>query len=111
MTSDASAGPAIIRRYFALASRPDTEAYFGLFADDAVVLDEGKEYVGIAAIRAWRGDVPLVSYEITDVGETAAGTVVTATITGDFPGSPFAGLKFRFEEYDDSQIRRLRIAP
>jgi ketosteroid isomerase-like protein len=111
MTSDASAGPEIIRRYFALASQPDTEAYLGLFADDAVVLDEGREHVGIAAIRAWRGDVPLVSYEITDVEETAAGTVVTATITGDFPGSPFAGLKFRFEEYDDSRIRRLRIAP
>ncbi|WP_192579660.1 hypothetical protein [Micromonospora sp. AMSO31t] len=40
-----------------------------------------------------------------------AGTVVTATITGDFPGSPFAGLRFRFEDFDDTHIRRLRIAP
>ncbi|MGX7670309.1 nuclear transport factor 2 family protein [Plantactinospora sp. DSM 117369] len=110
MTS-ANAAPEIIRRYFAYASQPDTEAYFGLFADDAVVEDEGKTYRGLAEIRRWRGEVPLVSYEITDVEQTPAGTVVTATITGDFPGSPFAGLRFRFEEYDDAAIRRLRIAP
>ncbi|AVT37086.1 nuclear transport factor 2 family protein [Plantactinospora sp. BB1] len=103
--------PEIIRRYFEYASRPDTEAYLGLFAEDAVVEDEGQTYHGVAEIRRWRAAVPLVSYEITDVAPTPAGTVVTATITGDFPGSPFAGLRFRFEEYDDTAIRRLRIAP
>ncbi|MFY1690383.1 nuclear transport factor 2 family protein [Plantactinospora sp. WMMB782] len=107
----AGQAPEIIRRYFAYASQPDTEAYLGLFADDAVVEDEGKEYRGIAEIRRWRGEVPLVSYEITDVEQTPAGTVVTAAISGDFPGSPFAGLRFRFSEYDDEVIRRLRIAP
>ncbi|TDC37585.1 nuclear transport factor 2 family protein [Micromonospora sp. 15K316] len=103
--------PEIIRRYFELAGRPDTDAYFELFADDAVVEDEGRTYEGIAAIRAWRGAVPLVTYEITDVEDTSEGTVVTATISGDFPGSPFAGLRYRFEEYDGGRIRRLRIAP
>ena len=52
-----------------------------------------------------------MSYEITDVEDGPAGTVVTATISGDFPGSPFAGLRFRFEDYDDAHIRKLRIAP
>ncbi|MER6591789.1 nuclear transport factor 2 family protein [Micromonospora purpureochromogenes] len=103
--------PEIIRRYFALAGQPDQDAYFALFADDAVVEDEGREHRGIEAIRAWRRDTPLVSYEITDVEDTSAGTVVTATISGDFPGSPVAGLRFRFAKYDDRQIRRLRIAP
>ncbi|MFI7606283.1 nuclear transport factor 2 family protein [Micromonospora sp. NPDC049366] len=103
--------PDLIRRYFELAGQPDKDDYFALFADDAVVQDEGKTYRGIQEIRAWRADVPLVSYEITDVEETPEGTVVTATITGDFPGSPFAGLRFRFEEYDGGRIRRLRIAP
>ncbi|SCG64139.1 SnoaL-like domain-containing protein [Micromonospora echinaurantiaca] len=103
--------PEIIRRYFELAGQPDREAYFALFADDAVVQDEGREHRGIEAIRAWRRETPLVSYDITDVADTAEGTVVTATITGDFPGSPFAGLRFRFEEYDEAHIRRLRIAP
>ncbi|MFI6265440.1 nuclear transport factor 2 family protein [Micromonospora sp. NPDC051006] len=103
--------PDLIRRYFELAGQPDKDAYFALFADDAVVEDEGKTYRGIEEIRVWRREVPLVSYEITDVRDTPEGTVVTATITGDFPGSPFAGLRFRFEEYDDNHVRRLGIAP
>ncbi|MDG4796869.1 nuclear transport factor 2 family protein [Micromonospora sp. WMMD1082] len=108
---EVASAPEIIRRYFALASQPDTEAYFALFADDAVVEDEDRTHVGIDAIRAWRAEVPLVTYDITDVEQTPDGTVVTATISGDFPGSPFAGLRYRFEDYDDRQIRRLRIAP
>ncbi|RAO15093.1 nuclear transport factor 2 family protein [Micromonospora noduli] len=107
----AQAAPAIIRRYFELAGRPDSEDYFALFAEGAVVEDESNEYRGIEAIRAWRRAVPLVSYEITDVEDTPAGTVVTATIAGDFPGSPFAGLRYRFSDYDDTAIRQLRIAP
>jgi ketosteroid isomerase-like protein len=103
--------PDIIRRYFELAPQPDQDAYFALFADDAVVEDESTEYRGIEAIRRWRREVPLVWYSITDVDHTPAGTVVTVTISGDFPGSPFAGLKYRFDDYDDTQIRRLRIAP
>ncbi|PWR09261.1 hypothetical protein DKT68_13035 [Micromonospora acroterricola] len=105
------ATPAIIRRYFELAAQPDQEDYFALFADDAVVEDESTEYRGIEAIRRWRREVPLVSYEITDVEDTPAGTIVTTTITGDFPGSPFAGLRYRFSDYDDTRIRALRIAP
>lgn len=103
--------PTVIRRYFELAGQPDSEDYFALFAEDAVVEDESAEYRGIEAIRRWRRAVPLVSYEITDVRDTPDGTIVTATITGDFPGSPFAGLRYRFSDYDDSVIRVLRIAP
>ncbi|WP_406059902.1 nuclear transport factor 2 family protein [Micromonospora sp. NBC_00860] len=109
--TDTQAAPAIIRRYFELAGQPDSADYFALFAEDAVVEDESTEHRGIDAIRQWRRSVPLVSYEITDVEDTPAGTVVTATITGDFPGSPFAGLRYRFSDYDDNAIRLLRIAP
>jgi ketosteroid isomerase-like protein len=108
---EVTSAPEIIRRYFALASQSDTEAYLALFADDAVVEDEGRTHVGLDAIRAWRAEVPLVTYDITDVEQTSAGTVATATISGDSPGSPFAGLRFRFEDYDDRHIRRLCIAP
>jgi hypothetical protein len=103
--------PAIVRRYFELAPSPDTEAYFAMFTDDAVVEDEGREHQGIAAIRAWRAEVPLVSYEITDVEVGPARSTATTTITGAFPGSPFAGLKFHFEDIVDGRIRRLRIRP
>jgi hypothetical protein len=36
---------------------------------------------------------------------------VTTTISGDFAGSPFAGLKYRFRHNDSNQIRQLTIAP
>lgn len=52
----------LTRRYVDLAAQPDTDAYFAQFADDAVVKDEGEQRQGIAAIRAWRGKVPLVAY-------------------------------------------------
>jgi hypothetical protein len=103
--------PRIIRRYFELAPSPDTEEYLALFAADALVEDEGKEYAGIDAIRAWRTEAPLVEYTITGVEPAGEGLVVTCTITGDFPGSPFAGLKFRFEEFDEDRVRVLRIRP
>jgi hypothetical protein len=50
--------PRIIQRYFELASARDDEAYLALFAHDALVEDEGKEYAGIDAIRAWRRQAP-----------------------------------------------------
>lgn len=105
----AADAPEIVRRYFDLAAQPDGDAYFALFAEDATVEDEGAEYHGLAAIRRWRASVPLVRYTITDVEQTPDALIVTVTIAGDFPGSPFAGLKFRFEDYDQDRIRVLRI--
>ncbi|MFI6027154.1 nuclear transport factor 2 family protein [Amycolatopsis magusensis] len=103
--------PRIVRRYFELAPSKDTEAYFALFARDALVEDEGEEYAGIEAIRTWRAEVPRVQYAITGVEPAGEGLVVTCTITGNFPGSPFAGLKFHFERFDDDHVKVLRIRP
>jgi hypothetical protein len=103
--------PEIVRRYFDLAAQPYTEAYFAQFAHDAIVEDEGNERRGIAGIRAWRASVPLVRYDVTNVAKEGDTLVVTATISGDFPGSPVTGLHFRFEDYDDRRIRVLRIRP
>ncbi|MEU6005482.1 nuclear transport factor 2 family protein [Streptomyces sp. NPDC047453] len=108
MTTAATARP-IIQRYFELAPSRDTEEYFALFADDALVEDEGKEYRGIESIRAWRTEVPLVVYTITSIEPVGENVIVTCTVTGDFPGSPFAGLKFHFEQFDADQVKVLRI--
>ncbi|MEW6472597.1 MAG: nuclear transport factor 2 family protein [Actinomycetota bacterium] len=110
MTTAATAPP-IIQRYFELAPSQDAEAYFALFADDALVEDEGREYVGTDAIRAWRAAVPLVEYTITGIEPAGEGVVVTCTVTGDFPGSPFAGLRFHFEGFDEDHVKVLRIRP
>lgn len=87
--------------YFTLASRADTDAYFGQFTDDAVVEDEGKERHGIAEIRAWRTEVPSVRYDVQSTDARVA-------ISGDFPGSPVT-LSFHFEYADDGRIAVLRI--
>jgi hypothetical protein len=106
-----SSTPEIVSRYFDLAPQPDSEAYFALFAEDATVEDEGAEYHGLAAIRQWRASVPLVQHTITNVDQTPDALIVTTTISGDFPGSPVANLKYRFEDYDDHHLRVLRILP
>ena len=102
--------PAIVKTYFQLAAQGDSETYLALFDDDAIVEDEGNTYRGIEAIRQWRAEVPMVTYDITAVDAAPdGGVVVTATVTGDFPGSPFAGLRFHFVRFDDAKIRTLYI--
>ncbi len=102
--------PPIVASYFDAAARSDHECYFALFADDAVVEDEGNTYHGINEIRQWRPSTPLVSYEITSVEpKSDHSVVVTCTVSGDFPGSPVTGLRFWFEDFDDNAIRVLRV--
>ena len=67
--------PEIIERYFREAISPDQEQYFALFADDAIVEDEGEEYHGIDAIRAWRVSIPKVTYTIIDREQVDGATV------------------------------------
>ena len=86
----------LIDRYFDLAPRPDADAYFAQFADDAVVEDEGQAHRGIAAIRAWRSKVPRVAYTVHDVKATTTGHAAAVDIAGDFPGSPVT-LRFHFQ--------------
>lgn len=90
----------------------DSEAVARCFTEDGVVLDEGHEYHGRAAIAAWNARV-VATYKLTTepiAAETAGTrTTVTARIDGDFPGSPLQ-LRFQFSVSDDL-IRRLEIAP
>ena len=98
----------VIDRYFQLAPLSDTDAYFAQFAADATVEDEGHEHHGVDAIRAWRSEVPTVSYEVRDVRNDGGEHVARALIAGDFPGSPVE-LDFHFTFTDDGRIESLRI--
>ena len=100
----------LIRRYFELAADPDTPAYFAQFADDATVEDEGKEHHGIEAIRAWRSEVPLVSYTVLGIQPVDGGRDATVDIAGEFPGSPVR-LMFHFEFDERDRISTLTIRP
>ncbi len=57
----------LISRYFDLATSPDREQWFALFADEVVVEDDGRTRRGIEEVRAWRAEVPSVTYDVTDV--------------------------------------------
>ena len=104
--------PAVITRYFAAQAARDFDTLVELFADDAIVIDEGKSRRGTKEIRAWRENVAsvyeyttdLVGVETADEGEYVA----RVHLEGNFPGGT-ADLRYRFTVDGDS-IRRLEIA-
>ena len=100
----------LVERYFELAPRSDAEAYFAQFSADAVVEDEGKLRHGVEEIRAWRSEVPVVTYSVQDVRPTEEGTEAVVDIAGDFPGSPVR-LTFGFVFTKDGHIATLAIRP
>lgn len=81
----------------------DTRAYVECFSDTAVVKDEGKIHKGKAQIQQWieesnrkyQAVLKALSYEQKDTGN-----VLTAEVSGEFPGSP-AVLHFNLKIKDD----------
>ena len=100
----------LINTYFTLAPKTDTEPYFAQFAGDVLVEDEGHEYRGVDAVRAWRTTVPSVTYSIREVAPNGAGHDAHVDIAGDFPGSPVM-LTFHFEFDSEERIAVLTIRP
>jgi hypothetical protein len=83
-----------------------------LFSADAEVADESHEYRG-DAIRAWMDDAiakysPLQA-EVTSWELNGSEYVVTAQVSGTFPGSPVQ-LRYAFNLRND-QIATLKIYP
>jgi hypothetical protein len=81
--------PDVVRRYLELDPQ-DVDGFVSLFSDDATVVDEGKTYQGLGEIRAWRTG-PAIKYtyttEVLDRKDEGAGRyLVTARLTGNFPG-------------------------
>ncbi|HEY3046803.1 MAG TPA: nuclear transport factor 2 family protein [Polaromonas sp.] len=103
--------PAAISGYIAAANAGDTDAVAACFTEGAIVKDEGQERRGISAIVAWKEEVTLKYKPTAQVirAEVINGMhVVTASVSGDFPGSPVE-LKYAFA-MDGDKIARLDIA-
>jgi hypothetical protein len=102
-----------VKRYFDADADRDVEAILALFADDAVVLDEGQTWSGPAAIRAWQlGPASRYRYttEVTDIIRTGEDRVrATGRLEGNFPGGT-AQLNWDFTIAGE-RISRLEIAP
>ncbi|MFE7173889.1 nuclear transport factor 2 family protein [Streptomyces sp. NPDC057616] len=94
--------------YFAAAAEPGQERYLALFADAAVVHDDGHTHRGLAAVRRWRTGLPPVRHDLREVTGTAAACQAVAEVSGDFAGSPVV-LRFLFERDGRGKIVVLDI--
>jgi len=95
--------PTPIDTYFASENARDTEGADRCFAADAIVRDEGRTIEGVAAIKAWRteaGEKYHHTVEPLSTTERDGKTVVTARVSGNFPGSP-VNLDHIFELHGD----------
>jgi hypothetical protein len=103
--------PQPVATYFT-ADRSDGEVVSQCFTENAVVKDEGRTFKGRAAIRQWKADAS-AKYQYTSepvACERRDGKVlVTARLTGNFPGSP-VNLRYFFGLEGD-QIASLEIVP
>lgn len=84
--------------YFEASNAYDADALVAAFAEKASVRDEGREMIGLVAIRDWAEDTfrkyrtILVPKRASRQGDV---TIVTVEAAGSFPGSPIE-LAFRF---------------
>src|SRR5713226_3370232 len=109
----AISAPDVVSRYLAAQVARDFDTLVTLFADDAIVIDEGKTRRGTKQIREWRENVASVyeyTTEVAGVEPAGAGTYLARVhLAGNFPGAT-VDLRYRFT-LDGDRIRRLEIAP
>src|SRR5712691_5167863 len=83
--------PPPVDLYIQLENAGDTERLSACFAPNAIVRDEGRTYEGLAAIKAWKAETKKQYHHTVtplEVAQQHGKTVLTATLTGTFPGSP-----------------------
>lgn len=103
--------PPTLERYFKAKNEHDIEGMLAVFSERSVVKDEGKDLQGLAAVRAWIEKTTKQYKFSVDVKNTrieGKKTIVTATISGTFPGSPIT-LDYAFV-IEDEKIISLEIA-
>lgn len=102
--------PQAISDYFAAVNDERVQDAAACFAPDALVHDENHDHAGSAAILSWIENTTRDYQPKAEVIriEAAGGTfVVTATVSGTFPGSPVE-LAYSFT-VSDGKIARLSI--
>ena len=83
--------PPLVTDFVKAKNSRDSSAVVACFAEDAVVQDEGREMRGLLAVKEWSDkSFERFQYDIAPTGISVTGekTVLTATVTGNFPGSP-----------------------
>ena len=90
--------PTPIEKYFGAKNAHDIDAMLAVFSEQGAVRDEGRDMVGHPAIRDWMEETSRkyrVTAAPTAIDQLKVQSIVTATVSGTFPGSP-AQLRFRF---------------
>lgn len=90
--------PDPIAAYFRAQNAHDVDGMLAAFAPQAHVHDEGQDFTGPAAIRAWiEGTTRKYRPSVTpiDIEQVHGLSVVKVRVAGTFPGSPIE-LRFRF---------------
>ncbi|MET0134318.1 MAG: nuclear transport factor 2 family protein [Kibdelosporangium sp.] len=85
----------------------DAGALADTFTEDGVLTDDGGTFRGRDEIREW-AEANVVNVKATVTG--FQDQVITASVAGDFPGSPLS-FDFAFVTSDSGHIRRLDITP
>lgn len=105
--------PKPVEAHFRSTNANDPVTFLSIFADDAVVIDAGKEYHGKAAIKEW-SDLDYfcvhLRLEVTNAVQDALEIVVTAKSDGDYDKSGLPDplyLDFHFT-VDGDKVTRLR---
>ncbi|MDC4205503.1 MAG: nuclear transport factor 2 family protein [Candidatus Manganitrophus sp.] len=94
--------PPPILAFFKAFNTHNANAVVALFTGDALVTDEGKDYHG-AAIKKWIDRVNTnynPTAEVVDLASSGGAYVVTARVSGTFPGSPIQ-LRYHFTLKND----------
>ena len=102
--------PPVIAQLVTAQNHANSVGYANCFSETALVKDEGKMYQGKAEIQQWiaqaneKYKTVMQPLEFTQTGPTG---VLTAEISGSFPGSPIV-LNYHVELKDDL-IQSLKI--
>ncbi|MFT8315950.1 MAG: nuclear transport factor 2 family protein [Clostridium sp.] len=102
--------PQPIGTYFSASNAYESEALKECFTEDALLIDEGKEYHGPDAIDKQITETnkgAQVKTKVTDTNEKNREIIVTAIVSGNFDGSPVS-LDFQFT-LQNQKISRLKI--
>ncbi len=103
--------PKPVADYFA-ADAGDSPTIASCFTADAIVIDERQTYEGRDAIARWKAEASTRYDYVSEpfaVEDEDGRILVTAHLTGNFPGSP-VDLRYAFTIEADA-IARLEIAP
>lgn len=102
--------PNVIQELIKAQNTFDSVAYANLFSETSVVHDEGKTHSGRKEVEQWIAEANEKYKSILEpVAYTQKGYkgVLTANVSGTFPGSPVV-LKFNFE-INDGIIQSLNV--